>query len=186
MSTLDKYIRVYNNVLTHEECNLILDEYVESKEWCNAMVGGGVKKDNIRRCQIAHISLKEVISNNEKIRKEIDTLVFNKVGSVAARYIQEFPYCNISTDSGYDLLRYNEGGFYTIHTDSCKDGPRTVAMSLVLNDNYDGGEIAFFERSHIIKPLAGSVVIFPANFMYPHEIMPVLSGTRYAIVTWFT
>ena len=185
-NTLDEYIRVYDNILTHKECKLILDEYAESKEWYDAMVGGGVKKDNVRKCEIAHISLKEVISKNEEIRKKIDTLIFDKAGGAASQYIQEFPHCNISTDSGYDLLRYNEGGFYTIHTDNYKDRPRTVAMSLMLNDDYDGGEIAFFEREHIIKPSAGSVVIFPANFMYPHEIMPVLSGTRYAIITWFT
>ena len=185
-NTLDQFIRVYDNILTHKECKLILDEYAESKEWYDAMVGGGVKKDNVRKCQIAHISLKEVISKNEEIRKKIDTLVFDKAGGAASQYIQEFPHCNISTDSGYDLLRYKEGGFYTIHTDNYKDRPRTVAMSLMLNDDYDGGEIAFFEREHIIKPSAGSVVIFPANFMYPHEIMPVLSGTRYAIITWFT
>ena len=185
-NTLDEYIRVYDNILTHKECKLILDEYAESKEWYDAMVGGGVKKDNVRKCEIAHISLKEVISKNEEIRKKIDTLIFDKAGGAASQYIQEFPHCNISTDSGYDLLRYKEGGFYTIHTDNYKDRPRTVAMSLMLNDDYDGGEIAFFEREHIIKPSAGSVVIFPANFMYPHEIMPVLSGTRYAIITWFT
>ena len=185
-NNLDQYIRVYDNILTHKECKLILDEYTESKDWYDAMVGGGVKKDNVRKCEIAHISLKEVISKNEEIRRKIDTVVFDKAGGAASQYIQEFPHCNISTDSGYDLLRYNEGGFYTIHTDNYKDRPRTVAMSLMLNDDYDGGEIAFFEREHIIKPSAGSAVIFPANFMYPHEIMPVLAGTRYAIITWFT
>tara|TARA_Y100000991_G_C21911860_1_gene322675 strand:- start:289 stop:1044 length:756 start_codon:yes stop_codon:yes gene_type:complete len=185
-NNLDQYIRVYDNILTHKECKLILDEYAESKDWYDAMVGGGVKKDNVRKCEIAHISLKEVISKNEEIRRKIDTVVFDKAGGAASQYIQEFPHCNISTDSGYDLLRYNEGGFYTIHTDNYKDRPRTVAMSLMLNDDYDGGEIAFFEREHIIKPSAGSAVIFPANFMYPHEIMPVLAGTRYAIITWFT
>ena len=185
-NNLDQFIRVYDNILTHKECKLILDEYAESNEWYDAMVGGGVKKDNVRKCEIAHISLKDVISKNQEVRKKIDSLIFDKAGGAASRYIQEFPHCNISTDSGYDLLRYNQGGFYTIHTDNYKDRPRTVAMSLMLNDNYDGGEIAFFEREHIIKPSAGSVVIFPANFMYPHEIMPVLSGTRYAIITWFT
>ena len=144
-NNLDQYIRVYDNILTHKECKLILDEYAESKDWYDAMVGGGVKKDNVRKCEIAHISLKEVISKNEEIRRKIDTVVFDKAGGAASQYIQEFPHCNISTDSGYDLLRYNEGGFYTIHTDNYKDRPRTVAMSLMLNDDYDGGEIAFFE-----------------------------------------
>jgi hypothetical protein len=27
--------------------------------------------------------------------------------------------------------------------------------------------------------------MFPSNFMYPHAIKPVLSGTRYSIITWF-
>ena len=76
-NNLDQYIRVYDNILTHKECKLILDEYGESKDWYDAMVGGGVKKDNVRKCEIAHISLKEVISKNEEIRRKIDTLVFD-------------------------------------------------------------------------------------------------------------
>jgi predicted 2-oxoglutarate/Fe(II)-dependent dioxygenase YbiX len=27
-------------------------------------------------------------------------------------------------------------------------------------------------------------VLFPSSFMFPHEILEVTSGTRYAVVTW--
>ena len=30
----------------------------------------------------------------------------------------------------------------------------------------------------------GDIIIFPANFMYPHRITPITSGVRYSIVTW--
>ena len=52
------------------------------------------------------------------------------------------------------------------------------------------GEIIFktFEE-FLVNNLAfpkkkGSAIIFPSNFMYPHEIMPVKSGTRFSIITW--
>ena len=32
--------------------------------------------------------------------------------------------------------------------------------------------------------LDGSAVCFPSNFTFPHEILPVTKGTRYALVTW--
>ena len=31
----------------------------------------------------------------------------------------------------------------------------------------------------------GDALMFPSNFMYPHEVMPVTKGTRYSIITWF-
>jgi predicted 2-oxoglutarate/Fe(II)-dependent dioxygenase YbiX len=91
----------------------------------------------------------------------------------------------ISIDTGYDLLKYNEGNFYVEHTDSYKQQQRSVSCSFQLNDEYEGGEFAFFGRQMMIRSGKGSAIIFPSNFMYPHEIMPVTKGTRYSIITWF-
>ena len=30
----------------------------------------------------------------------------------------------------------------------------------------------------------GSAVVFPSNFMFPHEVEKVTSGVRYSIMTW--
>jgi len=184
--SLDEYVKVYDNILSDEECDKILAEYGDCSDWYDAMVGNGDTKNNVRNCEIVHISTTDIVNKNFDRRKEIDNIVFNKAGVAAQRYIEEFPMCTISTDSGYDLLRYNQGGFYTIHTDNYSKSPRTVSMSLMLSDDYEGGEFAFFERDMIIKPSKGSAVVFPSNFLYPHEIMPILSGTRYSIITWFT
>ena len=32
----------------------------------------------------------------------------------------------------------------------------------------------------------GDLIIFPSNFMYPHSVEPIISGTRYSIVCWFS
>ena len=35
-----------------------------------------------------------------------------------------------------------------------------------------------------VKPKANSCLLFPSNFMFPHKVNPVTSGTRYVVVGW--
>jgi len=35
-----------------------------------------------------------------------------------------------------------------------------------------------------IKFKKGELVIFPSNFLYPHEVKLVTKGTRYTYVSW--
>ena len=62
-------------------------------------------------------------------------------------------------------------------------GIPTLSIIGTLNDNYTGGELIFFDDTHI-KLKAGELVIFPSNFLYPHKIKPVKQGTRYSYVSW--
>tara|TARA_R100000388_G_scaffold10487_1_gene8881 strand:- start:5 stop:565 length:561 start_codon:yes stop_codon:yes gene_type:complete len=185
MKQLIDYIKVYENILSKSECDFILNEYKETDEWTDSTVKS--LNNNIRKCQSIGISLDIVINNNQIVRKNIDQFLFQKVGNIATKYTNTFQHSKsgVLSDTGYDLLRYTEGGFYKIHTDSCTENPREFSMSIILNDDYEGGELAFFEKEYIIKPTTGSVVVFPANFMYPHEVITVKNGVRYAIVTWF-
>jgi predicted 2-oxoglutarate/Fe(II)-dependent dioxygenase YbiX len=131
------------------------------------------------------ISTSEVILKNENIRKKLDEELFNVANKAITKYNSMFNHCNVVRDSGYDLLRYDVGQFYVQHTDSYQMHPRSVSCSFALNDDYEGGEFAFFDRELKYKLKKGSILLFPSSFMYPHEIMTVTKGTRYSIVTWF-
>lgn len=183
--TLDEYIKVFYNIIPDETCDIILNEYKNSEDWIASRTGDGNVNKHIRNCDIIGISQHEIIRKNPEVRQKIDHLVFESAGKAALEYRNIFNDCDVQQDSGYDLLRYGEGGYYSIHTDSYKDNPRAISCSFNLNDDYDGGEFAFFDREVIIKSPKGSVIVFPSNFMYPHEIMQVTKGTRYSIVTWF-
>ena len=50
------------------------------------------------------------------------------------------------------------------------------------NDDYEGGE--FVVAGKEIKPNKGSAIIFPSNFMYPHQAKKVISGIRWSVVAW--
>ena len=87
-----------------------------------------------------------------------------------------------------DLLKYEPGGKYTVHTDHFSTSPRHLSVIINLNDEYEGGDLVFRDQKNLeikrLKLTAGSIVFFPSNFMYPHSIEPITKGTRYSIVAW--
>ena len=181
---LEDYIKIFENIIPNNLCDKILSEYLNSDEWCDSFTKGGLNK-NIRNCKVINISNQDTINKNINLRKEIDNEVYSIVSKVFLKLNEEYKHISVSQDSGYDLLKYEEGGFYTQHTDNYTDSPRTISCSICLNDDYDGGEFAFFGRKLKYNLKKGSIITFPSNFMYPHEIMPVTKGTRYSIITWF-
>jgi predicted 2-oxoglutarate/Fe(II)-dependent dioxygenase YbiX len=185
MKNLTDYIRVFENIVPNELCDAILREFSDEEEWQQTVVANGKVHSDIRSAETVVISYPHVIEKNVGVRKKLDLEIFNSASTAITKYNEKFPLARIQEDSGYEMLRYKEGQFYTEHTDSFKDRPRAVSCSFALNDEYEGGEWAFFNREKIIKVPKGAAVLFPSNFMYPHEIMPVTKGTRYSIVTWF-
>jgi Rps23 Pro-64 3,4-dihydroxylase Tpa1-like proline 4-hydroxylase len=185
MKNINDYISVFEGVITESLCDAILSEFSKEEEWQKTVIDGGVVNDKIRSAETIVISYPHVIEKNIKVRSKLDKYLFASAGLAIKKYNEKFPLALIQEDSGYELLRYKEGQFYTSHTDSFKARPRAVSCSFVLNDNYEGGEFAFFDCELKYKLKKGSCIMFPSNFMYPHEIMPVISGTRYSIVTWF-
>ena len=184
MKELKDYIVVMNNIMPPLVADAVLVEYKNCDDWINARVKNG-ENLNYRNCQTIGISFSSIIEKNKETRQKIDQELFICAAKAIQEYNKQFTRCNIEQDSGYDLLKYEADGFYTTHTDSFKDLPRAVSCSFVLNDDYEGGEFAFFNRELVYKLKKGSCIMFPSNFMYPHEIMPVTSGTRYSIITWF-
>ena len=56
-------------------------------------------------------------------------------------------------------------------------------MSLVLNDDYEGGELYFPEYGIKVKPKANTAVIFPG--INTHQVLEVKKGNRMAMITFF-
>ena len=52
----------------------------------------------------------------------------------------------------------------------------------IATDNYKGGE--FIVAGNKYETKIGSGIIFPSNFMFPHEVKKITHGERWSIVTW--
>ena len=112
---------------------------------------------------------------------------------------------DIRAAENMQIIRYKKGGFYNLHKDgkgdhlSVYDEPdnefkhgyvRKLSMTVLLNDNYEGGEFQFAtyskEKCKIETPefnKTGSIVVFPSDM--EHKIAPVTKGIRYSLVVWF-
>jgi predicted 2-oxoglutarate/Fe(II)-dependent dioxygenase YbiX len=181
---LTDYIVVLENVIPNDLMAAIHREYINSNDWVLATTAEGLNSQT-RNCSTIGLSFSSIIQKNPVLRTNIDNEIHIATKKIVAKYRGKFSKLVINSDTGYDLLRYETGQFYVEHTDSFENMPRMLSCSIALNDDYEGGEFAFFGRELTHKVPKGGAILFPSNFMYPHEIMPVTSGTRYSIITWF-
>jgi predicted 2-oxoglutarate/Fe(II)-dependent dioxygenase YbiX len=181
---LKGFVKVFDGVMSPELCDRIVSEYKDDKNWEEASVGNGVINDSVRRVDSIRMNDPYIIYKNFDARQRLNFDMTEAMFFAIQRYRQVAPAMTAEENSGYDLLRYQEGDFYKEHTDSYINNPRHVSCSFHLNDDYEGGEFAFLNREFKIKAKKGSVIMFPSNFMFPHEILPVTKGTRFSIITW--
>ena len=94
--------------------------------------------------------------------------------------------------SSYSIIRFNKYEVGTImrkHYDHIHDifdgkkrGVPLVSIVGNLNEDYEGSE--FHCRGKEIRLKTGDILLFPSNFMYPHEVTECTKGTRYSFVSW--
>lgn len=83
---------------------------------------------------------------------------------------------------------YHENDHYDWHVDTgsayLKQKERKISFSLILNDNYEGGELEFKNSDENISLdlNKGDMVTFPS--FLEHRVKPVLNGTRISLVGW--
>ncbi len=185
MNTLKDYILILEDIIPQKLCDDILKEYIDPSEWQDGLVGKNKLNKKARNCTGIPISSNTTIEKNKNIRKTLDDKVFKCAKKAIEKYNEKFNQASITKDSGYNLLKYEKGGFYIQHVDSFTNTPRTISCSFILNNDFKGGEFSFFDNKFIYPLKKGSAIMFPSNFLYPHSVLPVIEGTRYSIVTWF-
>ena len=180
---LNDYVKIYKNVLTDDQCDSVVSE-IKNKEW---------DKHNFSN------------HDGERIyhEKELDTwagqtdstpLLFSVVWGCINKYIvEDIKFSWFAGWAGYSNIKYNRYTPQTrmeLHCDhihSLFSGtPKGIPILSVigsLNDDYKGGELVMFE-DQIIELGKGDIVLFPSNFLYPHEIKEVTEGIRYSFVSW--
>ena len=61
-------------------------------------------------------------------------------------YKTKFPKMETNKINQIDLLKYEVGGKYVVHTDHHTYTPRTLSVIINLNDEYEGGDLVFTDQ----------------------------------------
>ena len=102
----------------------------------------------------------------------------DKVGSAWIRHISQVRFNRYKMGT---KMRSHHDHIQSLFDGKLKGIP-IISIVGLLNDNYEGG--AFMCREKEIKLIRGDILLFPSNFMYPHEVKEITKGIRYSFVSW--
>lgn len=175
-----KDILIFKSMVKQSFCESLINFFKQSSEWRKSVTYGEmnnqIQPENSPR-QSDQIFLAH--------HKEIDDRIYKVFNAGLEAMKKEYLYLDAENDEGYNLLRYSVGGEYKEHVDHGKVNNRVVSGLIYLNGDYIGGELYFPRFDLTIKPEVGMLVLFPSGYTHIHSSLPILSGTKYAVVTWF-
>lgn len=118
------------------------------------------------------------------VMENVNNIYYTSLLSLSNSYAKRYDIHEPFFHENYQLLKYKGGQEYKAHYDGGTNIGRCVSAICYLNDDYEGGELEFVNFKVKVKPQAGMMILFPSNYAYRHIAHPVISGTKYAIVTW--
>jgi len=168
------------NVFTKKQCKELINEFNKRKkeaikEQCTNASNNLLTISNFTRValtpktksfDLVHDATKHMTKQWVKYLKKID--------STHSFELEK----NLNFVHMYRLMCYEKGGWIHPHIDW---GDFTHAScTILLNDNYEGGEFSFFNGKHNVQMKAGQAMIFPANIYWVHEVKEIKKGKRYS------
>jgi predicted 2-oxoglutarate/Fe(II)-dependent dioxygenase YbiX len=179
---LKDYCKVYKNFFNKELCTSIVSS-LSTADWKlhQYYTTSGEYVSSDKELSFSY----EDISQNDQLHAA--TWVITK------EYVESLNFNWFNSWHGMTQIRFNKYDQHTAmmphcdHIHSMFDGTRkgvpTLSIVGLLNNEFEGGEFLMWDKEKI-ELEAGSVMIFPSNFLYPHEVSPVLNGTRFSFVQW--
>ena len=186
---MDRYIKVYDDVIDADSCNLLIGKFESAEEDQYEVIRQAERDKAIAFTQI-------------KLANSADwTSVQNGMLEVFQDYIMHYINdCNIQpkqwpTTYGYEAIRIkryldNDYDRFDSHVDvmNSETSKRFLAFFVYLNDVDEGGETEFVQLTkpgtHIplkIKAQQGRLLMFPPQWMYYHAGLKPVSNSKYLI-----
>jgi predicted 2-oxoglutarate/Fe(II)-dependent dioxygenase YbiX len=115
-------------------------------------------------------------------------LVHARVRARVAPWIERSTHFKIGFAERYRIACYDAetAGFFSPHRDFNEASThRHFAMTIALNDDYEGGGLRFPEfgsREYVLRP--GQAIVYSGSLL--HEVTPVTAGRRFALVNFLT
>lgn len=182
---LKEAIKVYDNVLPWNFIRNFL-RYINLNKFNEARVGHGEVNFNIRKTYTLHLSNLD----NSLSQVHWHNLLYGYFFNFLKRYTKELNIEGYVFEKITEIavLKYEQGGFYTWHTDHYNKHPRTLSCILLLNNDYEGGNLSFRDLNKSnewqVETKPNRLIVWPSSFLYPHSVKPVIKGTRYSVVAW--
>ena len=182
------FIEVYNDALTKEQCEKIID-FINSSDLTPGLVQTPLKADLIQSEKDSW----DISLNADDTSIEINDLIFKSLTRCIQDYKKQHPqidqlatwrYCQ-----EYNLQKYNPGqAYHSIHCENMnpKSSLRILAWMFYLNTVTDGGGTYFDNYDLTMNAVQGRCVIWPAYWTHFHRGIVSKTETKYIATGWFS
>jgi len=185
MQNYYRWIGHYKNIVSESLCsNIVNTDFNYNESTYSTHEGQSPDWKKNKRVEMDEIWIR----NKQPFYNELK----NCVSVVADLYKEEVKKAKrnfvVKKTTDFRLNKYEKGGYMSLHCDNIHHshgqqyGYPQATVLLFLNDNFEGGDFIVSELQLQIKK--GDAIIFPSNFMFPHEVKEVTKGTRWSIVSW--
>jgi hypothetical protein len=191
---MNELIRVYQNIIPANICDEIITKFDSDPGRFKGVVGspdfgGGVRTD-VKTSTDLQISK---LANTDPSWKRYVDILGNAYMAAIKKYAEDVSSMRYLVGqmgiTGFQIQCYPpDEGHYTEHVDanSTMASLRVLSGVIYLNTVENGGETSFPYQDKKIKPVQGSIAIFPSNFAFPHEALNPIGKPKYIAATWLS
>ena len=185
-------ILVYHDVLPKEldiinRLESVLDaDNSNNYNWQEAYVGYRQRMPEYRDCVDFKFKKTDIQGDNSEDSIKLQQIwqdCYDRQSLAVEDYCKRFNIYNLRYWEAFNYIKYEAGNHFMEHHDHGFSYNCTVSLVAYINDDFEGGELFFRLQGINYIPKAGDVVLFPSNYMYPHQAKVVHSGTKYSLVT---
>jgi len=168
-------------VLSSQECEALIELWQRE----NTETGVATEQSGVGGQEIDHTY------KNRRDHQIADPAIIARVNDRLARRIVP----EVRKAFNYEITRFEHlrigcydagAGYFRAHRDNTKPATahRKFALTLCLNDDYEGGCLRFPEYGEqLYRPAAGGAVVFSTSLL--HEVLDVTAGQRFTLITFF-
>jgi hypothetical protein len=190
---MDQFILEIPDAFTSEYCQRVI-EYFDA---CTAAglghtrqqdesAGAFEKMDTNLHAQ-ENICAETTLLRSGALIRHFNDVFWQECYPAYVRRVPAIKLLNRHTIYYYKIQRTRPGeGYHVWHSEinEASTASRILAWTLYLNTVDEGGETEFLYQNRRVKAEVGKVVIWPAQFTYPHRGNPPLSGVKYIVTGW--
>jgi hypothetical protein len=177
MKNIERYIQIYDDVISGQLCDLIIEKFT--------------KDENKEPSEVEYKSTELIIKTDNEDWKDIDDMLFQILNTNLKLYFENSKYSFTPQtrldDSGYKIQHYEKNqGKYQSHFDvnGIETWNRFLGVIFYLNDVEEGGETNFPDIEYSVKPKRGRMLFFPCQYPLRHEGLIPISNDKYIINTF--
>ena len=186
MKTIEDYISVENYIPT-EVCEELIDE-CNKKDWqkhtWNNYAQGTTLSEPTKELDVMPCTQEQQNKITPYLLKALEDYQI-KVSVPGEKteglWLTKFSPIRFNKYEIGTMMREHYDHIHSLFDGKIKGIP-IVSIVANLNTDYEGAE--FYCRGKEIKLKTGDILLFPSNFMYPHEVKETTKGTRYSFVSW--